>query len=115
MTPLPTEPSASEPSELPEITAREEGALLRVRAAPGASRDRVAGLHANALKVAVCAAPERGKANQAIIRVLAKALGLRRSQLSVRSGSTSRDKQLLVEGVNAAELAERVRNALPGR
>ncbi|MBI4600985.1 MAG: DUF167 domain-containing protein [Planctomycetes bacterium] len=75
------------------------GVQIKVRAAPGASRERVAGVHAGALKVSVQAPPERGRANEAVARVLARSLGLRASQVSLRAGEASRDKWYALEGV----------------
>ena len=99
-------------SDLPAIEDRGDHVLLSVRAAPGASRDALAGIHGEALKVSVTAPPEKGKANAAILRVLARALGLRRSQLSIDSGETSRNKRIRVEGLEAARLREVLRRKL---
>jgi uncharacterized protein (TIGR00251 family) len=79
-----------------------------VRAQPGARRDGIQGEHAGALKVAVSAAPEQGKANKAIIEVLRKALGVKRSQIELLSGDTSRDKRFLVRGLSREELESRL-------
>ena len=75
-----------------------EGLVIPVRVSAGASRDRVIGEHAGALKVSVSAAPERGKANKAVVELVAKTLGVPRSQVRLVSGETSRDKKLLVLG-----------------
>ena len=76
-----------------------EGLVIGLRVSAGASRDRVIGEHAGALKVSVSAAPERGKANKAVCELVAKALGIPRSQVRLVSGETSRDKKLLVVGL----------------
>ncbi len=81
-----------------------EGVLLAVRASPGARRDEIRGEHDGALKVAVTQAPEKGKANKAIIELLAKRLRLRRSQIELLSGATSSQKHFLIRGVTADEL-----------
>jgi uncharacterized protein (TIGR00251 family) len=82
------------------------GALyLRVRAAPGASREGIAGVHGQALKVAVSAPPERGKANRAITRVLAGALGLRPGQVALATGESSRDKTFRIDGLTSERAA----------
>ncbi len=70
-------------------TPRERDVLLRVKAKPGARADRVAGLRGDSLLVEVRAAPEKGKANEAIARVLAEALGLRASAVALKSGAAS--------------------------
>lgn len=93
---------------LPALRATADGVLIKVRAAPGASRESVVGVHGDALKVAVRAPPEKGKANQAIVRVLAKRLGVRASQVRIHSGGSARDKWFSVEGAGL----EAVREAL---
>jgi uncharacterized protein (TIGR00251 family) len=75
------------------------GSIFRVRAVPGASADRVVGWREGALRVRVSAPPERGRANEALARLLAKALGVRASAVEVVAGTTSRDKTVSVEGV----------------
>jgi len=75
-----------------------DGVTLPVRVSPGASRDRIVGEHAGALKVSVSAAPEKGKANAALIKLLAKAWSLPKTSLTVISGATDRNKVLHIEG-----------------
>ncbi len=86
------------------LEAHGEGVVIGVRVSAGASRDRVLGEHAGALKVSVAAAPERGKANKAVCALVAKTLGLSRAQVRLVSGETSRDKKLLVTGMPRADL-----------
>ena len=101
------------------LEQRGDALFVRVRAAPGARRDRVVGIYSGvrdgilrtALKVSVSAAPEKGKANRAICRVLARALELRPSQVSLHSGTTSRDKKVRVDGLSRAAAEERLRAA----
>lgn len=96
--------SDREPPAL-EIT-RVEGALrFRLRVSPGASSDQIRGTYGGALKVAVTAAPERGKANAAVCKLLAKALGVSKSAVVVVAGETSPDKTVEVRGeVDAVKL-----------
>lgn len=86
------------------IAAHAEGAVLAVRAQPGARKNAVVGEQAGALKVVVTAPPEDGRANAALVEVLRDWLGLRRSQVELLSGPTSRNKQFLIRGVSAEEL-----------
>ncbi len=81
------------------IETRPEGIVIAVKVSAGASRDKVMGEHAGALKLSVSAAPERGKANKAVCELVAKTLGISRSQVSLVSGETSRDKKLLITGL----------------
>ena len=69
-----------------------EGCVLPVRAQPGARRAGVQGEQNGALKVAVTAPPEDGRANQAITEVLRDWLGLKRSQVELVSGATHRKR-----------------------
>lgn len=82
----------------------DEGFLLAVRAQPGAKRNGVQGERAGALKVSVTAPPQDGRANDALVEVLREALGLKRSQVELFSGATSRDKRFLIRGVGRGEL-----------
>jgi uncharacterized protein (TIGR00251 family) len=90
------------------ITDHAEGLILPVRARPGARRAGVQGEQNGALKVAVTAPPEDGRANQALAEALRAALGVKRSQVELLSGPTSRDKRFLIRGVARAELEKRV-------
>jgi len=85
-----------------------DGWVLPVRAQPRARRTAVVGEQEGALKVAVTEPPEDGRANKAIGEVLREALGLKRSQVELLSGPTSRDKRFLVRGLGRAELVGRL-------
>jgi uncharacterized protein len=65
---------------------------IDVFATPNASRTRVGGVHDGALKVRVVAVPEKGRANDAIVLALAKALDVRKSQIQLVGGAASRRK-----------------------
>jgi len=85
-----------------------EGVILPVRAQPGARKAGVLGEQAGALKVAVTAPPEDGRANKALVELLREVLGIKRSQIELLSGQTSRAKRFLVSGVSATALAEKL-------
>jgi len=80
------------------LSPHEDGCAIRVRAQPGASRERIVGVHGDALKIAVSAPPERGRANQHIAAVLASALDVPTRAITLLSGATSRDKRFAVDG-----------------
>ena len=84
------------------------GIILPVRAQPGAKNNALTGTHAGQLKVSVTQAPEKGKANAAIIEVLADELGLKRSQVSLVSGESSGQKKFLITGIALDELQARI-------
>jgi uncharacterized protein (TIGR00251 family) len=85
-----------------------EGVLLPVRAQPGARKSAVIGAHGGALKVAVTAPAQDGRANDALVDLLREALGLKRAQVALLFGQTSRDKKFLIRGLSREELAARL-------
>lgn len=95
-----------------QLDATPSGIVLPVKAQPGARRNGITGEHAGALKVAVTQAPEKGKANDAIIDVLVEALGLKRNQIELISGATSPQKKFLVTGLTRQELDARINSRL---
>jgi hypothetical protein len=95
-----------------ELEDHAEGVILPVRAQPGARKSRVVGEQAGTLKVAVTAPPQDGKANQALVDVLREALGLKRSQVELLAGATSREKRFLVRGLAKEALEARLVNLI---
>ena len=78
------------------------GVLVAVRLSPGASADRIEGIYrasdgTASLKVRVRAQPEKGKANKALIKLMAKTLGLAQAGFTIASGATHRTKTVLIE------------------
>ena len=100
------------PMEMPELESVADGVLLPVQAFPASRKNAVNGVRQGRLKVAVTQAPEKGKANEAIIEVLAKVLGLKRRQISLISGETNPLKKFLISGVEFPELVQRLRQLL---
>jgi len=90
-------------SEL-EIREQEGAITFEVRVAPRASRDRVLGVHEGALKVALTAAPVDGAANEALRKLLARALGVPKSDVEIVRGARARNKLLRVQGVSARDV-----------
>jgi uncharacterized protein (TIGR00251 family) len=70
----------------------DQSCRLSIHATPGARRELVGGSHNGALRVAVTAPADQGKANKAIIKALARALGVSQSQIELIRGPTSRRK-----------------------
>jgi uncharacterized protein len=94
------------------ISEHAEGLVLPVRAQPRARKPGILGEQAGALKVAVTAPPEDGRANLALVETLADCLGLRRSQVELLAGPTSRDKRFLIRGVTKTTLEQRLAELL---
>ncbi len=95
-----------------EFEQSEQGVVLPIRAHAGSRRNAILGVRAGALRVAVTAAPEKGKANQAIIAVLSKTLGISKSSIEIVSGETSSQKRLLVRGIELQQLQQRLSEIL---
>jgi len=86
-------------------------ARLRLRVAPAASRSEIVGRHGDAWRVRVAAAPERGRANDELLDLLAAALDLPRPQLTLVAGTSSRDKLVELTGLDGSEAEKRLRRA----
>jgi uncharacterized protein (TIGR00251 family) len=96
-----------------DLSPHARGTVLNVHAQPGARRNGVLGERAGALRLAVTAAPERGKANAAIADLLGELLGCRTSEVSLLSGETSRRKRFLLAGKTPDELRPLIQALLP--
>jgi uncharacterized protein (TIGR00251 family) len=89
----------------------ETSARLTLRVAPGAARSAVVGRHGSGWKVRVAAAPEDGKANDALVRLLAETLAVPERDVSIVSGRTSRDKTVELAGLRPEEIERRLAEA----
>jgi len=78
--------------------------LMRVKAVPGASRDSIAGMLGDRVKVRISAAPEGGKANKAIVRLLAKALRAKAAQIELVLGSTNPEKVFAIRSLTIEQI-----------
>ena len=84
---------------------------LLLRVSPGASRAGVVGRHGRGWKVRVAAPPEDGKANDAVIRLLADAVGVPRRDVAILSGHALRDKTVELSGIDELETERRLARA----
>ena len=87
-------------------------ATLKIKVVPGSSRDHIAGKLGDAIKVQVSAAPEKGKANDAVINLMADLLGLRRQQLQIIRGHSQPRKVLEIQGIEQDQLDQRISELL---
>ena len=85
-----------------------DGVVVSVRAQPRALQSRIVGEHGGSLKVAVTDAPDKGKANHAIMQLLADQLGLKHAQVQLISGATSRNKRFLLVDQRANDVQARI-------
>jgi uncharacterized protein len=86
-------------------------ARLTLRVSPGASRSAVVGRHGAGWKVRVAAPPEDGRANDAVVRLLADTLALPVRDVQIVSGRSSRDKTVALEGIRPEEIERRLADA----
>jgi uncharacterized protein len=89
----------------------EASTRLRLRVSPGAGKSGIVGRHGDAWKVRVTAPPEDGRANDAVLWLLADALSVPRTSLTLVSGHTGRDKIVLLDGVGPAQIERRLASA----
>lgn len=87
-----------------DIATTNSGVILSIRTLPGSSKNRIVGEYGGRLKLAVTAAPEKGKANKAVIELLADILRINESSIHIISGESSRDKRLMIEGLTPEDL-----------
>ena len=93
----------------PAIQEVDGGVVFTAKIVPGSnSPTRFCGLLDGMLKVKVSAAPEKGKANQCLLKFLAKQLGVKKNAVSIISGKTSPVKHIQVLGISADTLLEKL-------
>ncbi len=99
----------------PWLTPHPDGVVLALRVHPGARHAGLTGVHGDhgeALALRVTAPPVEGKANEAVLVVVADLLGVRRSSVELLSGTTARHKRVLVRGADAARIARTIQQLL---
>jgi uncharacterized protein (TIGR00251 family) len=88
-----------------------ERTRVRLRVSPGAARAGVVGRHGEAWKVRVAAPPEQGRANDALVRLLAETLAVPRAAVTVVSGRGARDKIVELTGIDPSQIERRLASA----
>jgi uncharacterized protein (TIGR00251 family) len=84
------------------------GARLWIKVVPGSSRDQVAGVLGDRLKVRVSAPPENDRANKAVCATIAKTLGVKAKHVTIESGHTNPEKTVRIEGVSVEAVRARL-------
>jgi len=82
--------------------------VLGIRLKPSSSRERITAIDEKAVTVAVAAAPVDGKANDALVKFLAKKLDVAKSSIVIRRGKTSRMKVVEIFGMNKTKVMEKL-------
>jgi len=96
------------------VEEREGGARFRVKVQARARREEIAGLQSGALRVRVTVPPLEGRANDAMVALLARHLRVPKSSIKIVSGARSPMKLVAVEGLAAAAVLDRLRPACAG-
>ncbi|MCK4343624.1 MAG: DUF167 domain-containing protein [Phycisphaerae bacterium] len=91
-----------------QIEARVGGVEMTVKVVPGAARTKVVGGWGTALKVAVSAPPEGGRANAAVRKLLASVLGVKKADITIVRGLTQPVKRVTASGLTVAQARERL-------
>ncbi|MDD5011046.1 MAG: DUF167 domain-containing protein [Phycisphaerae bacterium] len=86
-------------SDTLNITEKDGRFLFSVKAAPGSNKTEITGIYNGMLKVRLCAAPEKGKANQSLVELLAKKLNVPKRDIAITAGLTSKVKQVSVKNI----------------
>jgi uncharacterized protein (TIGR00251 family) len=87
-----------------EIQEDEHGVTVKVHLQPRAHRDKVIGVHGDALKVQITAAPVEGQANDACVAFFARALKIPKTKVAIISGLSSREKRVRLTGISRADV-----------
>jgi uncharacterized protein len=87
-----------------------KGLTFDIQVIPHASRAEIAGVQEGAFKVKVTAPPVEGAANEACIKLLAKELRLKKSQMEISSGAKSRKKTVMIKDISKKELETKINN-----
>jgi uncharacterized protein (TIGR00251 family) len=91
-----------------DLGTHPRGVTISVRAHAGARKSAILGERQSALRIAVTAPPEKGKANQAIIELLGETLGVAKSAIELVAGETSPQKRFLILGANEQSIRQRL-------
>jgi uncharacterized protein (TIGR00251 family) len=98
-----------------DVTERRDGVRFTVRVTPRASRTEIAGSQEGVLRVRLCAPPVEGKANKALVALLAGALGVSKRDIEIVGGHSGRQKVVQVEGISQQEASARLAGEAPPR
>jgi uncharacterized protein (TIGR00251 family) len=94
------------------LSSDSSGVVINLRVAPRASKNEICGESADALRIRLQAPPVEGKANKALERFLAKALGVPARNVTILKGETSRRKRVRIEGVTEQDVRRLVTGAI---
>ena len=99
-------------TDMVRLRESKKGLTFDIQVIPHASRAEIAGAQEGAFKIKVTAPPVEGAANEACIKLLARELGLKKSQMEISSGAKSRKKTVMIKDISKAELETKINNIL---
>jgi uncharacterized protein (TIGR00251 family) len=99
-------------SNILQLRESKHGLTFDIQVTPHASSAQIVGVQDRMLKIKVTARPVEGAANEACIKLLAKTLALKKSQMEIFAGAKSRKKTVLVKDISRAELEMKINNVL---
>jgi len=95
-----------------QIAERNSGVEFSVKVVPGSSRNKIVGVWDTALRVAVAAPPEAGKANKEVVRLLAATFGVKRADVAITRGQTQPLKRVRIVGISAEHARRQLKSLL---
>ena len=99
------------PEELKDIVSEHpEGCRLKCYIQPRSSRNKLVGIHNNAIKIALTSPPVDGKANKALIQFMARLCGVSKSSVRIAAGESSRNKTIAITGGTPKEIIAKLCN-----
>ncbi|MDR4499179.1 MAG: DUF167 domain-containing protein [Candidatus Scalindua sp.] len=82
-----------------KIRDMNDGIVISIKVQPNARKDKIIGEYGEQLKIAVTEQPEKGKANKAIIKIIAKWLNIKRAKIEIIGGYKSKDKEIFMRNI----------------
>jgi len=95
-----------------QLETRETGVILSLKVNPKARQNALTGIHDGQLKISVTAPPEKGKANAAVLKLIATELGLKKGDLELIAGETSQQKKVLIKQTTSQFLSDLIHENL---
>lgn len=90
------------------MPSQKEPLKINVRVQPGARKNQLLGFQEDVLRVKIAAPPVEGKANRELIVFLSEVLGIRKSDITIEKGATTKRKMVGITGITKAQVMERV-------
>ena len=91
-----------------KISETKNGIIIIVRARPGAKQTKMLGEYDGAVRIALAAPPEKGKANKELVRFLAKEFEVTQTDIEITGGETSKDKRVLIRAKDIEPIKNKI-------